>query len=83
MRHYLLVPEAQTRYWDFTPRTVSTDRSCWTCAYATGYDGVHLWCEQHRLVVTSPCAWWERGAGCDPGEHPPLGYLSPAALLRC
>lgn len=46
-----------------------TRGSCCTSAHATGYDGAHLWCTQHRLVVTSPCPWWERGAGCDEPER--------------
>ncbi len=53
----------------FTPWTDSADRSCWTCAHSTGYDGVHLWCVRHRLVVVFPCACWERGAGCDEPER--------------
>jgi len=52
----------------FTPWTGGAERSCWTCAHATGYDGVHLWCERFRLVVIDACGCWERGAGCDPAE---------------
>ncbi|MGA8051300.1 MAG: hypothetical protein WCA09_14075 [Burkholderiales bacterium] len=40
-------------------------RSCWTCARAIGYDGVHLWCRHFRLVVVQPCGLWEREPGCD------------------
>lgn len=47
----------------FSPWRDAPERSCWTCAHATGYDGVHLWCRQHRLVVLTPCGWWERGQG--------------------
>ena len=45
----------------FTPWTVGTDRGCWTCAHAIGYDGVHLWCQRYRLVVIDPGGCWERG----------------------
>ena len=55
-------------YRPFTPWTGSADRSCWTCAHAIGYDGVHLWCERFRLVVIDPCGCWERGSGCDKAE---------------
>jgi len=34
-------------------------------AHSCGIDGTHLWCEQHPLVVTSPCAWWMREPGAD------------------
>ncbi len=35
------------------PRTAAIDQP----------DGVHLWCERHRLVVVFPCGWWERKPG--------------------
>ena len=47
----------------FTPWQDGGERSCWTCTHSLGYDGTHLWCQQHRLVVVMPCGWWERGAG--------------------
>ena len=53
----------------FTPWADGADWSCWTCAHSTGYDGEHLWCEQHSLVLVAPCGWWERGAGCDEPER--------------
>jgi len=53
----------------FTPWKDSAERSCWTCAHATGYDGVHLWCTRFRLVVIDACGCWERGAGCDERER--------------
>jgi len=65
MRDNLYMPEPQVRYEHFTPWRDAANQSCRTCARSIGYDGVYLWCEQHRLVVTSPCAWWERDAGCD------------------
>jgi hypothetical protein len=49
----------------FSPWTSGPARSCSTCAHATGYDGVHLWCTQHRLVVVDPCGWWLREPGSD------------------
>jgi hypothetical protein len=39
----------------FTPWAADDKRNCWTCARSTGYDGVHLWCKLHRLVVVPPC----------------------------
>ena len=33
--------------------------------------GIHLWCEQHRLVVVFPYGWWEREAGADEKEENP------------
>jgi hypothetical protein len=59
--------EPQPAHQHFTPWADGPERSCWTCTHAIGYDGVHLWCQQHRLVVIDPCGWWERGAGCDSG----------------
>ncbi len=53
----------------FTTWRDGANRTCWTCTHATGYDGVHLWCKQHRLVVTSPCPWWEREPGVDEAER--------------
>jgi len=38
-------------------------------AHSIGYDGVHLWCDQHRLVVVDPCGWWQREPGCDEAER--------------
>ncbi|MGE5130361.1 MAG: hypothetical protein ACM3IK_12050 [Sphingomonadaceae bacterium] len=58
-----LRPQAAHRH--FSPWTQSAERSCRTCAHATGYDGVHLWCTQHRLVVIDPCGWWMREPGSD------------------
>jgi len=65
MRDNLHMPEPQVRYQHFTPWRAADDRSCWTCAHAIGYDGVHLWCERHRVVVAFPCPCWERGARRD------------------
>jgi len=39
MRHNEL---RQSNYPHFTPWTGSAERSCWTSAHATGYDGTHL-----------------------------------------
>ena len=61
-------PQQQATPQHFTPWTGSAERSCWTCAHATGYDGVHLWCTRFRLVVIDACGCWERGAGCDEPE---------------
>ena len=39
--------------------------TCATCAHSVGYDGTHLWCEKHRIVVVMPCGAWEREPGAD------------------
>lgn len=49
----------------FSPWRGSEARACATCTHSIGYDGTHLWCQKHQLVVVYPCGWWERGAGCD------------------
>lgn len=53
------------RYAHFTPWIANDTRTCRTCSHATGYDGVHLWCTQHNLVVVDACAWWMREPGAD------------------
>jgi len=58
-------PRQQATRQYFTPWTDGAERSCWTCAHAIGYDGVHLWCQRYRLVVVQPCGLWQREAGCD------------------
>jgi hypothetical protein len=68
MRDNLRMPEPQHTRRYFTPWTANDVRGCWTCAHATGCDGVHLWCERFRLVVIDACGSWERGAGCDERE---------------
>jgi len=40
-------------------------RACATRAHSLGYDGTHLWCELHRIVVVMPCGAWEREPGTD------------------
>lgn len=64
-----------TRY--FNPWDGMEKRSCWTCVASVGYDGNHLWCRRHELVVVMPCGLWEREAGCDEPESevPGLGGL--------
>jgi len=57
----------------FSPWTDNDQRSCWICAHVSGYDGVHLWCVRHRLVVVDASPWWARGAGCDEPEPPRSG----------
>jgi hypothetical protein len=56
----------------FNPWRGAPERDCRTCRYAIGRpDGIHLWCEKHRLVVVFPCGWWEREAGADQREESP------------
>ena len=48
------------------------EQNCRTCRYSIGQpDGVHLWCELHRLPVVFPCGWCEREAGADEKEENP------------
>jgi hypothetical protein len=50
----------------FNPWRDAPERDCRTCRYSIGRpDGVHLWCERHRLVVVFPCGLWERAAGAE------------------
>ncbi len=53
----------RSEHFPFTHWTNNADRSCWTCAYAIGYNGVQLWCERFRIVVIDARGCWERGAG--------------------
>ena len=39
---------------------------CATCTHSLGYDGTHLWCQFHRIVVVMPCGSWEREPGTEP-----------------
>ncbi len=56
----------------FNPWREAQERDCRTCRYSIGQpDGVHLWCERHRLVVAFPCGWWEREAGADEKQKSP------------
>ena len=56
-------PQEPSRH--ISPWSAGEERRCATCAHATGYDGVHLWCMEHRLVVVDPCGWWQREPGSD------------------
>ena len=50
----------------FSPWGGTVDRDCRTGRYSIGRpDGVHLWCEWHRIVAAFPCDLWERTAGTD------------------
>ncbi len=49
----------------FNPWRDGLERDCRTCTYSAWYDGTHMWCEWHRIVVVMPCGCWKRGAGCD------------------
>jgi hypothetical protein len=63
----------------FSPWQEGLERDCRTCRYSIGQpDGIHLWCERHRLVVVFPCGWWEREAGADQKEESPhaAGFLA-------
>jgi len=53
----------------FNPWRGNAERACATCRYSLGQpDGIHLWCEQHRLVVVFPCGWREREIGANASE---------------
>jgi hypothetical protein len=41
-------------------------QTCATCRHSIGYDGTHLWCESHRIVVVMSCGVWEREPGTEP-----------------
>ena len=70
----------------FSPHLGAEQRDCRTCRYSIGRpDGVHLWCERHRLVVVFPCGWWERQAGTEQSQESLHAdeLLFSIALLYC
>ena len=57
------LPEASRH---FSPFPKDYDRlNCRTCAHGRDRDGLHLWCERHRVVVVMACGCWEREPGTD------------------
>ena len=48
----------------FSP-CLDVQRTCTKCRHSVGYDGTHLWCENHRIVTVMPYGTWEREPGTD------------------